>query len=231
MKNKIKDILIVILTIIIILLIIQLILNKNKITNNNKKIIKEMNEGTQVADLNNQINSLNTAHTEYMNYIQTCKTAIASALTNEGIVTSANDTLETMATNIENIFVERTKLDESVAATANDILSGKQAYANGKLITGTYENPDKEIIIKNVSFTISGTEKSGAMSGSINVGEEILTAGIISYSGTRNRWPYPTNGWNYWTSGLSLSISNQTISASVSGNGGSLTLNCFYIPK
>ena len=104
MKNKIKDILIVILTIIIILLIIQLILNKNKITNSNKKIIKEMNEGTQVADLNNQINSLNTAHTEYMNYIQTCKTAIASALTNEGIVTSANDTLETMATNIENIF-------------------------------------------------------------------------------------------------------------------------------
>ena len=69
------------------------------------------------------------------------------------------------------------------------------------------------------------------MSGSVNVGEDILVAGIKSYSGTRNRWPDPTNGWNYWSSSLSLSVSGQVISASVSGNGGSLTLNCFYIPK
>ena len=42
-----------------------------------------------------------------------------------------------MANNISKIFTERTKLDTTIAATENDIIEGKQAYVNGKLVTGT----------------------------------------------------------------------------------------------
>ena len=137
--KKERKILLVVIIIILITLIgtnISLILEKNIIVKSDKHIIKEMSESTQVTDLNNQINSLNATHTEYMKYIQTCKTQIASALTNEGVTTSNEATLETMAENISRIFIERTKLDSAVAATADNITKGKKAYVNGQLITG-----------------------------------------------------------------------------------------------
>ena len=137
--KKEKCIILILLVIIIILIgsNINFILQKNSIVKNNKQTIKEMNESTQITDLNNQINALNTEHTDYMNYIQTCKATIASVLTNEGVETFENETFGKMAENIGNIFSQRTKLDESVAATADNISEGKQAYVNGELITGT----------------------------------------------------------------------------------------------
>lgn len=144
--------------IILIGISISLILEKNMVVKSNKQTIKEMSESTQVEELNNQINSLNAEHTAYMNYIQTCKNKIATALTNEGIETSSEETLETMAENISKIFTERTKLDNDVAATADNITEGKQAWVNGKLING---NKNENLNIENFYNLMSWNYSSG----------------------------------------------------------------------
>ena len=143
MKNK-KILIIIILIIVTLVLTIQIVLSKNKIINISKKTIKEMSSTTQETELNNQINSLNAEHTEYMNYIQTCKTKIATALTNEGVPTSNEATLETMAESISNVLQERTK---DATATAENITAGKTAYVNGQKITGTYVDNENEITL------------------------------------------------------------------------------------
>ena len=94
---------------IILIGIICSLISKNGNIIKEKQIIKEMSSTTQETELNNQINSLNAEHTEYMNYIQTCKTKIATALANEGVPTSNEATLETMAGNISNVLQARTK--------------------------------------------------------------------------------------------------------------------------
>ena len=150
MKNKRIMILSIILNVILLIVVCNFATNNVKISNSTYKI-KEMNESTQITDLNNQINALNTEHTDYMNYIQSCKIQIASALTNEGVATSDQAKLETMAENIGKIFTERTKLDSDVAATADNITQGKQAYVNGELITGT--GMDIDTTVKGTSFS------------------------------------------------------------------------------
>lgn len=99
-----------------------------------KKIIKEMIETEQVTNLQKQLDELNDTQTEYANYIQNCKTQLAIALTNEGVVTSNDATLETMAINIGNVLQARTS---NATATAENIEEGKTAYVNGNLIIGT----------------------------------------------------------------------------------------------
>ena len=127
---------VILLTIILLLcFIIIMIANQNRNIKNETIMIKEMSETTQVTDLNNQINSLNTGHTEYMNYIESCKNKIATALTNEGVETSNQATLETMANDIGKVLQTRTK---DATATAEDIANGKTAYVNGNLVTGNY---------------------------------------------------------------------------------------------
>ena len=132
--KKERIILLIVIIISLIGISYTLILEKNIIAKNNKHIIKEMTESTQITDLNNQINSLNAEHTEYMNYKQTCKAKIATALTNEGVTTSNQVTLETMAGNISKVLQVRTS---NATATADNITQGKTAYVNGKLIVGT----------------------------------------------------------------------------------------------
>ena len=133
MKSKRVTILSIITNIILITMFCRFISINGNIVKE-KQIIKEMSEGTQVTELNNQINALNTEHTEYMNYIQTCKSQLATALTNEGVTTSNEATLETMAENISKVLQVRTK---DATATSEDIIEGKTAYVNGELITGT----------------------------------------------------------------------------------------------
>lgn len=114
MKNTHKNIVIIALILIIIVLTIQLNSTKNEIINN-KKIIKAMSSSIQETELNEQINALNIEHTDYMNYIQECKTKIATALTNQGIETSNQETLEIMAENIGKI---ETKNDSNIFPTS-----------------------------------------------------------------------------------------------------------------
>ena len=165
MKNK--KILIIILIIVTLVLTIQIVLSKNKIINTSKKTIKEMSSTTQETELNNQINSLNAGHTEYINYIQTCKTKIATALTNEGVPTSDQATLETMAGSISNVLQERTK---DATATAENITAGKTAYVNGQLITGNgadnnsyYQQGSESVTIDPITIEaeVQGTGSSG----------------------------------------------------------------------
>ena len=196
--KKEKCIILILLVIIVILIggNINFILEKNAIVKSNKQIIKEMNESTQVTDLNNQINALNTEHTEYMNYIQTCKTQIATALTAEGVETFENDTFEKMVANIGDIFTQRTKLDESVAATADNISKGKQAYVNGELITGIlsrtlhdFSSSSSKVILKDSFYpTSKGTisRNFNATKGKIYLFVGLNRAGTWEFSFSSN---------------------------------------------
>lgn len=94
--NKIITVLIII-NLILIGIIYNFISKVN--VNNKKQIIKEMTE-TEYED---NITSLNQSHTDYANYIQESKAQIASAITEMGVETSNDETLETMVNNIKSI--------------------------------------------------------------------------------------------------------------------------------
>ena len=149
----------IIVNIILVTIVCKFVINNTKILETKQKM-KEMSEETKVTELNNQINAFNLEHTEYMNYIQTCKTKIATALINEGVETSDQETLETMADKISRVLQARTK---DATATADNITAGKTAYINGELITGTgvdnenYYNEGKNSISSNFSCFDLGT--------------------------------------------------------------------------
>ena len=137
MKKERKIILILSIIIIILIGIIYTLVSENIIVKSNRMIIKEMTQSESEANLQAQINTLNASHNEYATNVEKYKKAIATAITSQGISTSYTDAQETVVTNIGKIFEEKTKIDDSVAAIADNITAGKQAYVNGNLITGT----------------------------------------------------------------------------------------------
>ena len=103
-------------------------------------ILAQEEESRQLNTLLSQLNQIdestgNTGGTggdtdeEFTNF----KRIIATALTNEGVTTSENDTAEVMAENIGKILQERTK---NATATADNLSNGVTAWVNGQLITG-----------------------------------------------------------------------------------------------
>ena len=155
---------VILLTIILLLcvIIISMIVNQNKNIKKEAVIIKEMNERAQITDLNNQINALNAEHSEYMNYIETCKTQIATALTNEGVSTSNKATLETMAENISKIQSKGTIYQN----TSN-------AVENSWNLTGLTTNKEYHAII-------FGTSNSNSYYGGIDEHSIWIQNGTIS---------------------------------------------------
>lgn len=95
------------------------------------------------------INNLNTNQKKLFQSVSDGKKKIAGAITDKGVTTSANDTFDTMATNIRNIpnngsggnigTIPEGYVDtRDATADASKILSGYSAYANGKKLIGTY---------------------------------------------------------------------------------------------
>src|SRR5699024_4298324 len=105
------------------------------------------------------------------------KSQIASAITDMGVSTSANDSFTQMATNIGNI---ETGYDTSqVTATANTVRSGyKFVNSSGQLITGTIPSKGAQTYTpKTVSQTIA---KGQYLSGNQTIqGDENLVASNI----------------------------------------------------
>lgn len=105
MKSK-KIITILIITNLLLIGTVCNLVNKLNLTMQ-KQIIKGMNEteeeANEVTELNNQINTLQISHEEYSKYIQNKKEEIAVALTEMGVETSVEETIETMINNIRNI--------------------------------------------------------------------------------------------------------------------------------
>ena len=95
-----------------------------------------MTQSENEANLQTQIDKLNLAQQEYAINVQAYKKQIAEAITKEGVTTSENDEGSIIAENIGKILETRTTLDDTIAATAEDIAQGKSAYVNGTLIEG-----------------------------------------------------------------------------------------------
>ena len=97
MKER-KLITVLIIIILILMCAIYNLMNKVNVSSQ-KQIIKEMNE----AEYESSITSLNKSNEEYVNHIEESKKIIARAITDKGVETSEEDTLEIMASNIKNI--------------------------------------------------------------------------------------------------------------------------------
>ena len=101
MKGKKIIIALIIINIITIGIAYNLI--KKDYLYNKKTIIKAMS-GIEYED---SITTLNKSHTDYANSIEESKKKIASAITEKGVQTSSDATLDTMADNIKNISTKK----------------------------------------------------------------------------------------------------------------------------
>ena len=149
--KKEKGITLVSLVVTIIILIIlagisiNIVLGDNGIINKAQQarentLLGQEEEAKQLNSLYSQLNYIGSSSgnvgdidNEAVAKLEEFKSAIAVAITNEGINTLETDTAETMVENIGKILQERTK---DATATADNITQGKTAWVNGQLITG-----------------------------------------------------------------------------------------------
>lgn len=118
-----------------------------------EETINQINDGlnSSVSSLTDSINSLDGRVDDLFQSVSDGKEEIAEAITDKGVATSANDSFSTMANNIRKIdtlpsgdnnpliVIPEGYMDTSDAtATADKILQGYTAYANGNKLHGTY---------------------------------------------------------------------------------------------
>ena len=131
---------IIIISIIINILTIGSIYNfiKKEYLNNEKIIVKAMTE----VEYEKNITDLNQSLENYMKFIKECKTQIASAITDMGIATSNEATLETMSSNIRSIVRDASyiKYDNSrTTLTSTNVQDAVDELNNSieEIISGT----------------------------------------------------------------------------------------------
>ena len=171
-----KKVVLKIISIIFVIMIITtgLVLLNSRIMKKEKVTIKTMTENEEVSNLQTQVNQLNASHTEYANYVQSCKETIAEAITNQGVSTSSDATAEVMAENIEKILQAKT----TATATAEQILNGQTAWVNGSKVTGTMAN--KGALNWSPTTSTTYTVPAGYYSGGILNSTESYNAGFTA---------------------------------------------------
>lgn len=130
--------------------------------------------------------------------LENFKKVIATAITNEGVTTLETDTEQTMAENISKILQERTK---DATATAEDIVEGKTAYANGEKITGTASLAkgiaQLDLI---VDSSVTSTTTTSSTTDTIHIDVADYNQVLIVASMVGNHWTF--------TEGMSLNFSD-----------------------
>ena len=159
-------------------------------------ILAQEEEAKQLNTLYSQLNYVggNTGSTgdinsEAIQRLTEFKSAIATAITNEGVNTLEADSIETMVGNIGKILQE---------ATAEDIAEGKTAWVNGELITGIGNNVE----IRTADYITSNSPLQFDFSNVENYTQYTLSDFIYS----------PKKEWSIYTSADAVQAADLTVS-------------------
>ena len=114
------------------------------------------------TEYENNITSLNASHEEYANHIKESKKKIASALTEKGVETSNEETLETMANNIKSI--KGSGYSKSQTLTGSIAVPGASAYAPFSITFNELSKIDGYLN----DMTFNGTNRAVINSMSVN---------------------------------------------------------------
>ena len=178
MKNKEIIIFLTIINIILIGIIYSLVSKNANVIRKEAITIKEMTE----TEYDSQISELNKSHTNYADYVQTCKTAIASAITDMGIETSEEASVDTMVNNIRSISGDSNEI--SVLASNSFALSS--ASENGTMYQTTIEKDGVYVVFAGVGAKNALNIYQRSTS-TISVSVNNTSKGSVSCSGNINK--------------------------------------------